>query len=234
MISESNYRLTPPLAHRDYIVLTDLLEWLCGVVSVTAGPVLDFGCGDSPYRPLFGDRPYARADIAGASQTDFTIAPDETIPAPTNAYGTVLSTQVLEHVDRFREYLAECHRILQPGGHLLISTHGFFEEHGHPNDFLTGLAAELERTGFSISSADKLTVGPRALHYLMGSQIWKTNPSRKNILGFGLSLLRKTILQRPEKWNAFADKHYNQHRRQTGLQSTESLFIGIAFAARRL
>lgn len=237
MSPSGDYRLHPPLSHRDYLILSDLLAWMREVIPSTSGAVLDFGCGDSPYRELFAGRPYARADIPGSAQLDFTIAPDETIAAPDGAYGTVISTQVLEHVDLYHEYLAECHRVLAPGGRLLLSTHGTFEEHGHPHDFrrwtLTALACDLSRAGFVIERADKLTVGPRALHYLIGSQIWKMNPSRKSLLGFGLSLLRKFILVRPEKWSAFADQHYSRHRRLAGPGAEETLFIGVAYVARK-
>jgi len=140
-------------------------------------------------------------------------------------------------VDLYREYLAEAHRVLRPGGRLLISTHGTFEEHGHPHDFhrwtLTALAGDLQRAGFVIDRADKLTVGARALHYLMGSQMWKMNPSRKSLIGYGLSLLRNLILTRPEKWNAFADDHYPSQRRLPGPAGNESFFIGIAYVARK-
>lgn len=233
----SDYRLRPTPDLRDYLILADLLVWLQEVIPQTAGSVLDFGCGDSPYRSLFGDRPYRRADIAGGADLDFVIAPDETIPAPAAGFGTVLSTQVLEHVGLYREYLAEAHRLLTPGGRLLITTHGFFEEHGHPHDFhrwtISALGADLQRASFVIERADKLTVGARALHYLIGSQIWKMNPSRKSVLGYGLSLLRKFALNRTATWNAFADHHYPHLRRLAGPGGNESLFIGIAFVARK-
>ena len=232
-----NYRLSPDSGHRDYIILSDLLGWLQEVIPLTDGPVLDFGCGDSPYRSLFGDRSYSRADIPGGVNLDFTISSDETINVPDGTFGTIISTQVLEHVDLYREYLAEAYRVLRSGGCMLISTHGTFEEHGHPHDFrrwtLTALASDLVRAGFVIERADKLTVGPRALHYLMGSQMWKMNPSRKSLLGYGLSLLRNLILNRPEKWNAFADSHYPAHRRLAGPGAEETLFIGIAYVARK-
>jgi len=207
------------------------------VIPVTKGAVLDFGCDASPYRSLFGDRAYSRADIPGPDELDFVIQEDETIAAPDAEFGTVISTQVLEHVDLYREYLAEAWRVLQPGGKLLLSTHGTFEEHGHPHDFrrwtLTALAADLKRAGFEIEQSAKLTVGARALHYLMGSQFWKMNPSRRSTLGYGLSLLRRLILRRPNNWNAFADRHYAKHHRLAGPGGEETLFIGIAYVARK-
>lgn len=230
-----DHRLSPPFSHRDYLILADLVAWMREVVPTTAGPVLDFGCGDSPYRSLFDSRPYARADLPGGTALDFTITANETITAADATYGTVVSTQVLEHVDLFREYLRECHRVLVPGGKLLLTTHGFFEEHGHPHDFrrwtLTALARDLERAGFVVERADKLTVGPRALAYLIGSQIWKLNPSRKSLLGYGLSLLRNFILTKPDRWNEFAARHFGGSRSLPGPGAGESLFVGIAFVA---
>jgi SAM-dependent methyltransferase len=233
----ANYRLQPPEDHRDYLILTDLLAWLRQTIPATRGPVLDFGCGDSPYRSLFDARAYSRADVAGERDLDFLIAPDETILVPDASFGTVLSTQVLEHVDLFREYLREAHRVLAPGGTLLISTHGTFEEHGHPHDFrrwtLLALQRDLERAGFAVERADKLTVGPRALAYLLGSQLWRLNPSRKSVLGFGVQLLRRFIARNPAAWNRFAASATPSHQFVPGPAIDETFFIGIAYVARK-
>lgn len=232
-----NYRLAPPLAHRDYIILSDLLSWLRTVLPASQGPILDFGCGDSPYRSLFPNRPYHRADLAGTSGIDYEIRPDETIAAPDCAYGTLLSTQVLEHVDLYREYLNESYRLLAPGGRFFISTHGLFEEHGHPHDFrrwtLTAFTTDLRRAGFEIERADKLTLGPRALLYVMGSQFWKANPSRKSVSGFLLSQLRRFIAQHPARWNAINDRHFGSRRWSADPAGQESFFIGVAAVARK-
>jgi SAM-dependent methyltransferase len=237
MNSPGDYRLHPPLPHRDFLILTDLLAWLRSVLPATSGPVLDYGCGDSPYRSLFAGRPYARADVPGEKDLDFTIAPDETIAAPDGAFGTIVSTQVLEHVYLFREYLDEAHRVLAPGGTLLLSTHGTFEEHGHPHDHrrwtLQALSLDLERAGFVVERADKLTVGPRALGYLLHSQMWRLNPSRRSLLGFGLQLLRSTIARRPEQWNAFIDRSTASHAVVPGPATDETFYIGIAYVARK-
>jgi SAM-dependent methyltransferase len=201
------------------------------------GPVLDFGCGDSPYRTLLRSPIYHRADRAGEEGLDFEIHPDETIDALGATYHTILSTQVLEHVDLHMSYLRECHRLLAPGGRLLITTHGFFEEHGHPNDFrrwmLTGLSSDLEKAGFVIERAHKLTVGPRALLYLLGSQIWKVDASRKTPLGFLLSGLRGFITRYPHRWNQFVDRHFKGFQLRAGPAGDESLFIGIGIQARK-
>lgn len=237
MSNPGDYRLHPPLAHRDYLILTDLLAWLQAVLPSTSGAVLDYGCGDSPYRSLFPGRPYSRADVAGEKNLDFTIAADETIAAPDGAFGTVLSTQVLEHVYLAPEYLAEAYRVLAPGGRLLLSTHGTFEEHGHPHDHrrwtLHALRLDLERAGFVVERADKLTVGPRALGYLMHSQIWRLNPSRRSVLGFVTQYLRNSIARHPAAWNRFIAACSANHGVVPGPAVDETFYIGIAYVARK-
>jgi len=236
-MSTDTYRTEPYHAHRDYIILTDLLHWMRDALPLSEGPVLDFGCCDSPYRSLFEGREYHRADLPGTPEIDFEIAADESIASESGRYGTVLSTQVLEHVDRYREYLSEAHRLLYPGGRLFISTHGLFEEHGHPHDFrrwtLTALAADLRRAGFEIDRADKLTLGPRALLYMMGSHFWKVNASRKSLGGFLLSQVRAFIEKHPDRWNRFNDKHFGRFNFAADIEGNESLYIGVAVVARK-
>jgi len=234
---ESNYRLEPDPAHRDFVILKDLLAWLALVLPEAEGPVLDFGCGDSPYRALLSSPVYHRADRPGAERLDFEIRADETIAAAAGSYRTILSTQVLEHIWLHMEYLRECHRLLAPGGRLLITTHGLFEEHGHPEDFrrwtLAGLAADVEKAGFVVERSHKITVGPRALLYLLGSQIWRANFSRKTPIGLFMSGLRSFLARQPRRWNEFVDRNFNAFQLRDGPAGDESLFVGIGVQARR-
>jgi hypothetical protein len=61
---------------------------------------------------------------------------------------------VLEHVVDVGEYLAECYRLLRPGGVLLISTHGTWLYHPYPTDVRRwtcwGLRHEIEKVGFRV------------------------------------------------------------------------------------
>ena len=67
----------------------------------------------------------------------------------------VISSQVLEHVASPGRYLREAHRMLKPGGKLLLSTHGLWPYHPTPTDFRrwtrAGLVAELEASGFRLA-----------------------------------------------------------------------------------
>jgi SAM-dependent methyltransferase len=111
-----------------------------------AGRVLDYGAADSPYRHFFGSGvEYVAADLPGNPAADVEIAPDGTLPLADGEFDAVLSTQVLEHVQDPATYLAECFRVLRPGGRLLLSTHGIMVYHPDPVDYWRWTCAGLER-----------------------------------------------------------------------------------------
>src|SRR5262249_50864286 len=158
---------------------------------------------NSPYRLLFPQSEYFRADIAAAGveegtdetpgrdenypDPDYFILPDGRVEHESNAFDCVLSTQVLEHVSEPDTYLSEAFRLLKPGGRLLLSTHGSWEDHGCPYDFrrwtADGLEYDLRKAGFDIESMEKLTTGPRALLWFLQLYLSADRPSRKTPLG---------------------------------------------------
>jgi SAM-dependent methyltransferase len=117
--------------------------------------VLDYGCADLPYRRLFpNDIDYVGADLPGNPMASLTIAGDGTLPVDDATFDAVISTQVLEHSDDPSTYLTECHRVLRPGGRLLLSTHGVFVYHPDPVDYWrwtsAGLQRAVELAGFDV------------------------------------------------------------------------------------
>lgn len=119
------------------------------------GRVLDYGCAEAPYRYFFpADTYFVAADLPGNPYASLTLNPDTTVPAEAESFDVVLSTQVLEHVADPALYLAECFRLLRPGGRLLLSTHGMFIYHPDPIDYwrwtCAGLRHVVEEAGFSI------------------------------------------------------------------------------------
>lgn len=67
--------------------------------------------------------------------------------------GLVVSFQALEHVPRPDRLLAECQRILRPGGVLFCTAPFVFEYHAVPGDYhrwtVEGLAYDLSIAGFT-------------------------------------------------------------------------------------
>jgi SAM-dependent methyltransferase len=151
-------RSAPPWHRLAHIVnlLPVELERLAGELSVGEGDrVLDYGCAEAPYRRFFPARvEYLAADLPGNPDATVEIAPDGTLPLASASVDAVLSTQVLEHVADPRVYLAECARVLRPGGRMLLSTHGIMVYHPDPVDYwrwtCAGLHRAVEEAGFAV------------------------------------------------------------------------------------
>ena len=127
-------RLEPRPGDPLYLSLSDLSLAVRSLMPSRVQQVLDYGSGGSPYKTLFGNCVYHRADLTGQG-LDFVYGPDARLPASAEGYDFVLSTQVLEHVENPTTYLGECYRVLKPNGRLLLTTHGLFEDHGCPYDY---------------------------------------------------------------------------------------------------
>jgi SAM-dependent methyltransferase len=164
-------RWNPQPGQTLYLPLADLRLGLSRFASNERWKILDYGCGGSPYRALFPNSEYRRADAIDAEDLDYRIGDDQSIPERSASFDVVLSTQVLEHVREPDLYLAECHRLLRSDGRLIISTHGMFEEHGAPYDFrrwtAEGLKTEVTRAGFDVKECYRLTTDSRAAAFLI-------------------------------------------------------------------
>jgi SAM-dependent methyltransferase len=98
--------------------------------------VLDVGCGPQPYYPLFADiaSSYDGSDVEPGPRITY-VSPVESLPVPDESYELVLCTQVMEHVRHPHQALREMTRVLAPGGHLFLTTHGVYPFHPHPGDY---------------------------------------------------------------------------------------------------
>lgn len=161
-------RREPRIVDTDWLVLRGLSAEVISAAGELARPgvlAIDFGCGDQPYRSLFEQRgvEYRAADLGNGAE--ISIRPDGHVDAPDACADLVLSFQVLEHVRDLDTYLAEAMRLLRPGGQLLLSTHGTWLYHPHPEDHRRwtrmGLVNELESRGWKVDACAAV-VGPLA------------------------------------------------------------------------
>jgi SAM-dependent methyltransferase len=135
-----------PLAHIIRRLRAVLADLAADVAVPPGGTIVDYGCADIPYRDLFGaDVTYLGADLPGNRDASIEIRPDGTLPLPDGEVDAVFSSQVLEHVADPTRYLAECERVLRPGGTLLLSTHGIMVYHRDPVDYWRWTGEGLQR-----------------------------------------------------------------------------------------
>ena len=165
---EQRRRLQPRLWDTDWLVLRGMrkaIDDLAGRIASPGKVALDFGCGAKPYAQLFTARgvTYVGADLGTAH--DVQIRADGTLSAADRSADLIVSFQVLEHVRDIEMYLQEAGRVLRDDGQMLLSTHGTWLYHPHPEDHRRwtreGLVAELGRHQFEVTDCIAI-VGPLA------------------------------------------------------------------------
>jgi SAM-dependent methyltransferase len=126
--------------HHHYIVLSKLDNWMTSTASRYAkGVILDYGCGAQPYRQCLSKEcsRYIGADVSPAHGIDLDIllTPGQPLAMPDESVDTIISTQTLEHVQDACAYVQECHRLLRPGGHLILTVPMQWRMHEQPYDY---------------------------------------------------------------------------------------------------
>ena len=161
-------RLTPRIWDTDWLMLGPLARLLANQVDnhlPRGAELVDLGCGTMPYRPLMDERGirYKGADLDDGA--DLIIGPDGRVPLDPGTCDAVLSVQVLEHVADLDAYCSEIRRLLKDDGTLLLSTHGTWLYHPHPEDHRRwtrpGLVGELAQRGLAVQEVQAI-LGPLA------------------------------------------------------------------------
>ncbi len=143
---------------RDFLVMHYLIgDVRKGITDFANGVVLDIGCGNKPYHPVFEgliDR-YVGCDVVQSDKNMVdVICPATNLKFSDDSFDTVFSTQVMEHVDDPEKMLMETHRVLRPGGVVIFSVPFCWELHEEPYDYYRfskyGLRALFERHDFVI------------------------------------------------------------------------------------
>lgn len=170
-------RLYPPRTSTRYYSLVRLREAIERVADswLPAAPttLVDLGCGAMPYRPILEPRVarYIGVDLRDNPQADLCMPADGRVPLADGSADVLLSSQVLEHVVSPAAYLAECQRILRPGGVLILSTHGYWLYHPNPTDYWrwtgSGLARQIALAGLELQHQEGIMgLGAAAIQLL--------------------------------------------------------------------
>jgi len=161
-------RSEPRLWDTDWLMLRPLARLLRQQAAAHVAPgavMVDFGCGDMPYAKAMRDLgfDYRGADLGAGGELQ--IDAGGRVPLPDRCAGAVLSVQVLEHVRDLAGYCGEIRRLLRDDGTLLLSTHGTWLYHPHPEDHRrwtrTGLVLDLAAQGLMVEQCMAIA-GPLA------------------------------------------------------------------------
>jgi 2-polyprenyl-3-methyl-5-hydroxy-6-metoxy-1,4-benzoquinol methylase len=132
-------RVHPSRWQYDYLTLSrlsrDVRALLAELPERKQGRALDLGSDKSPYREVLASRGYEvrTLDITRDGGADYAGTAEAT-GLPDASFDLVLCTQVIEHCMNPWAAMREIHRILRPGGHLIVSAPHVWFYHPHPTD----------------------------------------------------------------------------------------------------
>jgi SAM-dependent methyltransferase len=127
---EGRERLYPSITNPSWLILRKRRElfqgWLARLPQAGLS-VLDVGGRVQPYRPLLANRlrRYVATDTQRTPVVDL-VSRGEQLPLADGRFDLVLCTQVLEYVPEPQKVITEIHRVLKPGGFLLLSVPAVF------------------------------------------------------------------------------------------------------------
>lgn len=145
-------------------VRRDVRAWL----QEQAGELLEVGCGDQPYRDLVpatcrytGVDTIHAGDDFGMDRRDGVIRYEgDRLPCADRAFDAAFHTEVLEHVYETDAFLAECRRVLRPGGRLMFTVPFQARFHFIPHDYFRFTPAALEKL-LQAAGFEEVAVKPR-------------------------------------------------------------------------
>ncbi len=199
----------------NWLVHTIIWQHLSGVISKYAkGRMLDIGCADKPYEMLtnYKVEEYVGLEHAGSlhslSKAD-VIADAHNTPLEGSSFDTILSTSVLEHLKHPYEAICEMHRILKPGGHIILTCPLFWHLHEEPNDFFRFTKHGL-RFMFAEAGLDILILQPLSGFVVTFTQelLYFLNQFKRNrVLKFILNVLQWWLQKAAYSLNKYDKSH---------------------------
>jgi len=168
-----------PFVNPFYLARKGLFDAIKAKKDRLSGIVLDIGCGSTPYKQLFPYDMYIGVEVGPYKKSSCVNVyfDGETLPFKADAFDSVLSTQVFEHIFSPDRYLSELHRILKNDGVVLMSVPFVWDEHEQPRDFARyssfGLKHLLSCHGFKILDHTKTLADATIIFQLINAYLFK-------------------------------------------------------------
>jgi SAM-dependent methyltransferase len=180
-----------------YFARTGLYRNIQALAPEIQGRTLDVGCGRKPYESLFPASEYVGLELDTPENRKHKKADvyydGDVFPFPEAEFDSVVINQVFEHVFHPDRFLSEVHRVLRPGGTLLMTVPFVWNEHEAPWDYARyssfGLSAILARHGFQVKILRKSMGDIRVMFQLMTRYIYKKTATRSPYINMLLTLL---------------------------------------------
>jgi SAM-dependent methyltransferase len=130
----------PSITKPNYLIRNRLLKSIQKLAPQLKGRLLDFGCGQKPYRSLFTVEEYIGLDFENpghphANESIDVFYDGKQIPFPNDHFDSIFSSEVFEHIFNLPDILKELNRVLKTNGSILITCPFAFCEHEVPNDY---------------------------------------------------------------------------------------------------
>ena len=144
-------------------------------VPAMQGKVLDVGCGESPYAHLLTSAAsYTGIDIVYADQFGMTAKNDimtfdgRTLPFSNQFFDHIICTEVIEHVEDPKAFVAELRRVLKSNGTLVATIPFSARVHHEPFDYqrftswgLKRLFAEFKDVNITARGSDLVSIAAK-------------------------------------------------------------------------
>ena len=154
------------LINANYFIKKGIYKGVKKYAHYMHGTMMDFGCGNKPYKNLMKVNRYVGIDIENSAHDHSTEEIDilyngYQIPFNNEYFDSVFSAEVFEHVFHLEEIIKEINRVMKLNGIILITVPFVWHEHEIPNDFARyssyGMKDLLERNNFKILHQEKST-----------------------------------------------------------------------------
>jgi SAM-dependent methyltransferase len=164
-----------------------------------SGKTLDYGAGTAKYCEIF--KPYTTEYVAFdiVHGKNINIVGDVLNPPFANeTFDTIVSTQVMEHVEKPWILVNQIKRILKPGGVCIMTAPFLIPYHADPNDFFRytrqGLESLFKNEGFIVEECGKYGNAPLILaemiHFAYFSHYKKRNKAKRWIRDKIMNLIK--------------------------------------------